>query len=96
MRAERFYNMVTNNFTKKTGLVVLAHGKKLNDEKVLTIISAYDASMGCEMILEHLKDEFAKMGAEPTTVGFSEPMDYDFALMLADMKSRAIDKCLSA
>jgi len=48
------------------------------------------------MILENLKDEFAKMGAEPTAVGFSEPMDYDFALMLADMKSRAIDKCLSA
>jgi hypothetical protein len=76
--------------------MVLAHGKKLNDEKEVTIVSAYDASLSCEMILEHLKDEFAKMGAEPTAVGFSEPMDYDFALMLADMKSRAIDKCLSA
>ena len=82
--------------TKKAGLVVLAHGKMLNDEKKVTIVSAYDASLSCEMILENLKDEFAKMGAEPTAVGFSEPMDYDFAILLADMKSRAIDKCLSA
>ena len=87
-------NVSTN--TKKAGLVVLAHGKMLNTEELVTMISAYDASIGCEKILEHLKDEFAKMGAEPTAVGFSEPMDYDFALMLADMKSRAIDKCLSA
>lgn len=87
-------NVSTN--TKKTGLVVLAHGKMLNTEELVTMISAYDASIGCEKILEHLKDEFAKMGAEPTAVGFSEPMDLDFAILLADMKSRAIDKCLSA
>ena len=84
-----------NNSTNKIGFVVLAHGKKLNDEKVLTIISAYDASMGCEKILEHLKDEFAKMGAEPTTVGFSEPMDYNFAILLAEAKSKAIEHTLA-
>lgn len=88
--------MTTTNFTPKTGLVVLAHGKMLNSEELVTIISAYDASLGSEMILLNLKAEFAKMGAEPTAVGFSEPMDYDFALMLADMKSRAAEKCLSA
>ena len=79
----------------KLGLVVLAHGKMLNDEKEMTIISAYDASLGYEMILEHLKDEFAKLGAEPTAVGFSDPMDYDFTVSLAEMKSRAIEHCLS-
>lgn len=31
--------------TKKAGLVVLAHGKMLNDEKKVTIVSAYDASL---------------------------------------------------
>lgn len=89
-------NTFTTNSTPKTGFVVLAHGKMLNTEELVTMISAYDASIGCEKILEHLKDEFAKMGAEPTAVGFSEPMDLDFAILLADMKSRAIDKCLSA
>lgn len=69
---------------------------KIVVKKCATIISAYDASLSSEMILLDLKGEFAKMGAEPTAVGFSEPMDYDFALMLADMKSRAIEKCLSA
>ena len=48
-------NVSTN--TKKAGLVVLAHGKMLNDEKKVTIVSAYDASLSCEMILENLKDE---------------------------------------
>ena len=38
--------------TKKAGLVVLAHGKMLNDEKRFTIVSAYDDSLSCEMILE--------------------------------------------
>ena len=82
--------------TKKAGLVVLAHGKMLNDEKKVTIVSAYDASLSCEMILEHLKDEFAKMGAELTAVGFSDPMDYDYLLMMAEEKARAAEKCLSA
>lgn len=79
----------------KAGFVVVAHGKMLNSEKVLTIISAYDASLGHKLILEHLKDKFAKRGAKTTFVGFSDPMDLDLAIMLAEEKVQAAEKCLA-
>jgi len=88
--------MDTTNFAPKTILVVLAHGKKLNSEEQVAIISGYDASLGREMIRLYLEAEFAKMGAELTAVGFSDPMDYDYLLMMAEEKARAAEKCLSA
>lgn len=91
--------MNTTNFpnsTPKTGLVVLAHGKKLSSNENVLLISVYDADWSHEMILSHLNTELTKMGAKHTNGCFSEPMDFDSALMLAEEKSQAIEKCLSA
>ena len=86
---------MTNKKLVKTGFVVVAHGKMLNSEKALTIISAYEASMGHKLFLEHLKDTFAKRGAKTTFVGFSDPMDLNLAIRLAEGKVRAAEKCLA-
>lgn len=88
-----YHNNKKNN-NNKISCVVVALGETLNDGKNVTIISVIDSTCEREMILAHMVNEVAKLGASTTSVGFSEPMEHDLALMLAEEMTRELEQLL--